>query len=276
MKKTVLILLCILVVLGTLFIFFKHVIDVPKKKTLIIELIKKYIPFKTKACQITPAVERKADGVHIPEGMIEHVVKHFEFSEDKSLEDWEEKILKGRVGYCVDQDVSQGACVKATSEDAASALYYRIKLDVGKHPVISWKWRVEKFPDKKQKESIELKAEEDFAARVYVIFPASFFTNSKVVEYIWTEELPVGESGSSAYSKNIKMLVLRSGPSDGGWMYEERDIVEDFIKLFGEEPRLDIGAIAFMTDADSTATKAVSFYDEIKIGYKSEVKENEI
>ena len=42
------------------------------------------------------------------------------------------------------------------------------------------------------------------------------------------------------------------------------------MKAFGEEPKYDIGSIAFMTDADSTRSMAETFYDEIKIGYKKE------
>jgi len=135
--------------------------------------------------------------------------------------------------------------------------------------MISWKWRVDKFPGRSLPETIEGKKEEDFASRVYVIFPAAFFTNSKCVEYIWAESLPVGTYGQSGYSKNIKVLVLESGKSDV-WRSEERDIVEDYVKLYGEEPRLDVGAISFMTDADSTGTCADAVYDEIKVGYKCE------
>ena len=133
---------------------------------------------------------------------------------------------------------------------------------------MSWKWRVDEFPKRTLPEQIGLKKEEDFAARIYVIFPAAFFTNSKVIEYIWAEQLPVGTLGVSAYSKNIKILVLRSGKHNEKWLFEKRNIYQDYVKLFGEKPRLNIGAIAFMTDADSTTSKASAAYDEIKIGYK--------
>ena len=194
------------------------------------------------------------------------IVRHFPFSKENSLKEWEEKILKGKVAYVVEKGGAL-SYVRAKSEKAASALYYKIKLDVKKRPVISWKWRVDKFPERTLPETIEAKEEEDFAARVYVIFPAAFFTNSKCIEYIWAEHLPAGTCGRSGYSKNIKVLVLESGKSDA-WHSEERDIVADYVKLFGEEPKLNVGAISFMTDADSTETSADAVYDEIKIGYK--------
>ncbi len=197
---------------------------------------------------------------------IEAIVRYFPFSRANSLKEWEEKILKGKVVYVIEKNDSL-SYVRAKSDKTASALYYRIKLDVKKCPVISWKWRVNEFPGRKLPETIEGKKEEDFASRVYVLFPAAFFTNSKCIEYVWAESLSAGTCGRSGYSKNIKVLVLESGKQDG-WRSEERDIVEDYVKLFGKKPKLNVGAISFMTDADSTGTYADAAYDEIRIGYK--------
>jgi len=197
---------------------------------------------------------------------IEQVVRYFPFSKENSLKEWEEKILKGKVIYGIEKG-GQLSYVRAKSEKTASALYYKISMDSEKRPVISWKWRVDKFPVRTLPETLEGKSEEDFAARVYIIFPAAFFTNSKCIEYIWAEKLPKGTSGRSGYSKNIKIFVLESGKAEG-WHSEKRNICEDYLKLFGEKPRLDVGAISFMTDADSTKTSADAVYDEIEIGYE--------
>ena len=196
---------------------------------------------------------------------IEKLVKYFPFSKDSELEEWKEKILKGKVAYEVETD-DKLSYVRADSAKAASALFYKLKLSIKKKPIIRWKWRVDKFPVRKLPETIEGKKEEDFAARVYVMFPAAFFTNSKVIEYIWAETLPVGTSGESGYSKKIKIVVLQSGSTDQ-WQSEKRNVYEDYVKLFGKEPRLDVGAIAFMTDSDSTKTAANAVYDEIEVSY---------
>lgn len=200
------------------------------------------------------------------------LVKWFPFSEENSLKEWEEKIFKGKVVYRIEQ-VQPLSYVRATSDKAASALYYKTKVDAKRRqPVISWKWKVEKFPVKKLPESLETKDEDDFAARVYVIFPAAFFTNSKVLEYIWAETLPKEFVGTSSYSKNIKLIVARSGPNkDGEWFLEERDIALDYKKVFGRTPEYDIGAVAFMTNTDHTGTSADAMYDEIALGYKGGV-----
>lgn len=197
---------------------------------------------------------------------IDHLIKYFPFTKENSLKEWEEKVLKGRVAYLVEKG-GELSYVRAKSDNAASSLYYKVKLDKARRPVISWRWRVDEFPKRSSPETIEGIEEEDFAARVYVIFPAAFFTKTKVVEYIWSESLPEGTRGTSGYSKNIKVLVLEKGASLD-WRAEKRNIYADYTELFGEEPHLDIGAIAFMTDADSTETSAEAVYDEIQIGYE--------
>ncbi|MFA5085825.1 MAG: DUF3047 domain-containing protein [Candidatus Omnitrophota bacterium] len=200
------------------------------------------------------------------------IIKDFPFSAANALKEWEEKVFKGKVIYKIEQGQTL-SYVRAMSDKTASALYYKLKLDAKKKdPVISWKWNVNKFPAKKAKESLEAENEDDFAARVYVIFPAMFFTNSKVLEYIWSETLPEGMIGTSPYSKNIKLIVARSGPNkDKKWFQEERDIAADYMKAFGRSCEYDIGAVAFMTNTEHTGTSADAMYDDIKLGYK-EVK----
>jgi len=217
---------------------------------------------------------RKKKHEAAPAGYKVELVKAFPFSEENALKEWEEKIFKDKVVYRIEksQDLSY---VRADARAAASALYYKIKLDAkSKQPVVSWKWHVDKFPDKKLPENLEKQDEDDFAARVYVIFPAFFFTNSKVLEYIWAEKLPVGTIGTSPYSENIKVFVLKSGAANPGeWFTEDRDIIEDYRKAFGAGPEYNIGAVAFMTNTEHTGSSADAVYDEINLGYKKDTKE---
>lgn len=198
-------------------------------------------------------------------------IKQFSFSENESLKAWEEKVFKGRVAYSIEKN-GDLSYVRGSSDKSASALYYRIDIDAKKgHPVVGWKWRAQVFPAKKFEESLDKENEDDFAARFYVIFPAMFITNYKVLEYVWAEKLPVGATGTSPYSRNIKLMVLRSGiDKNNEWFMEERDIVADYVLMFGKPPESNIGAIAFMTNAEHTQTSAEALYDEIAVGYKEE------
>lgn len=196
------------------------------------------------------------------------IVKSFSFSTEDSLKEWDEKILNKKVSYRIESSGNE-SYVRAISNGSCSALYHKIKLDIHRRPMLSWKWRINNFPDKKSPDDLLNEEEDDFAARVYVIFPALFFSNSKVLEYIWAKDLEVGTISSSPYSDNIKLIVVESGLSEENqWVTEERDIYEDYILAFNSKPRLKIGAIAFMCDSDNTGSSAGAYFDEIKIFYK--------
>lgn len=221
--------------------------------------------FKRAAKEARKAVER------LPAKPSGPLVKHFGFPDQDALKEWEEKVFKGRVVYTVEAKAPL-SYVRAKSAAAASALYYKITIDAKKRqPVVGWKWSVVTFPAKKGPENLEKQNEDDFAARVYVIFPAAFFTNSKVLEYVWAETLPVGTTGPSPYSPNIQIIVLRSGPApDGAWFDEERDIIADYQAAFKRKPEYNIGAVAFMTNTEHTGSTADAMYDEIRLSYKDE------
>jgi len=199
------------------------------------------------------------------------ITKWFGFDKENALTEWEEKIFKGRVLYSVKIESINGY-LTAYSKNAASGILYRLRFNPKDQPFASWKWKVIKFPDKK--EGVYSKSswieKDDYAARFYVIFPSLIFTNIKTLEYVWDRNLPEGAIITSPYFKNIKIIVAESGEKNlGNWVYEKRNIYEDFKKAFGRKPR-EVGAIAIMTDTDNTLSTAEANYDEIKVGYKNE------
>jgi len=193
----------------------------------------------------------------------------FSFSEQDALDKWKEKIFKGKVDYTIDIKDSEGF-VHGISQQAASGYYYRLRYNPREKPWISWKWKVIKFPDKKRTD-IKDPDLDDYGARVYVVFPSGSFLNSKCIEYVWDEFAEEETVESSPYSKNLKIYVVRSGRDEmGQWVYEERNLVDDYKKAFGYNLKLNVGAVAFMTDADSVKDTSEAFFDEIRIGYKKE------
>ena len=199
------------------------------------------------------------------------IFRYFDFNEKNALASWEHKIFQGRVAYWVDFE-EDGArlpggqgFVHSKSKGTASAIFYRLKFDVTKYPHLSWKWRVGKFPDKTKVD--DSKKRDDFAARVYVVFIGRFFSNFKCVEYVWDEHLPEETILESPYAKQIKQLVIQSGPRESEeWASESRNVLEDYRKLFGQKPKNKVAAIAIMTDSEGTAGEAEAFFDDIKIG----------
>lgn len=197
--------------------------------------------------------------------------KKFPFKKENALDEWEEKIFKGRVIYSVKVKKTDGY-LSAYSKNTASGIIYRIRFYPKREPMVSWKWKVLKFPKKEKLGTSygDWIEQDDYAARFYVIFPRLAFNLTKSLEYVWDKDLPEGTIITSPYSKNIKIIVIESGNRNlRRWVFEERDVYEDFKKAFGREPG-EVGAIAIMTDTDNTASTAEAHYDEIKVGYKKD------
>ena len=184
--------------------------------------------------------------------------KWFPFNEENALNDWQEKIIKNKVLYVVEPKY-EGGYLSAKSDKACSGLIYKIKFNLKKLPMISWKWKVIKFPEKAKPADTKSSwvEKDDYAARVYIIFPSWYFMHMRCIEYLWDENLPEGTVMTSPYWHNIKLIVAESGRKKmGQWVFEERNIYEDYKKAFGRAPPAYVGAIALMTDTDNTLSTA--------------------
>lgn len=174
---------------------------------------------------------------------------------------WEEKSFKGKTEYEVTQEDNQ-LCIKATSSASASALYYKIKYDTKDYPVLTWRWKVDHVLSKG--DALH-KEGDDYAARVYVVFPSLAFWRTKALNYIWANKLPKGQAVPNPFSANAIMVAVESGPErTGHWLEERRNIVEDYRRYFGEDPP-KAGAIAIMTDTDNTGENATAWYGPIRV-----------
>jgi len=174
---------------------------------------------------------------------------------------WEEKSFKGNTRYEVVQEDGRW-CIKATSHGAASGLYYPISYDPKEYPFLAWRWKVTNVLLKGD----ELKKEgDDYAARVYVVFPSALFWRTKAVNYIWANKLPAGQTVANPFTSNACMVAVQSGSAHvGQWMEEKRNVLEDYRKCFAEDPP-KAGAIAIMTDTDNTGEDATAWYGPIRI-----------
>ena len=179
----------------------------------------------------------------------------------EGLTGWESKIFEGVTDYSLVKENGR-TVVKAHSKTAASGLIKKIDLDPRRFRYLKWSWKVAGIIPNGDERT---KAGDDYAARVYVVFPGRFFWQTRAINYIWANRLPRGASIPNAYTGNARMVAVESGNARvGQWISEERDILADYHRLFGEEPRR-IGAIAIMTDTDNTGAEAIAWYGEITI-----------
>lgn len=182
--------------------------------------------------------------------------------------------------------------VKAVSENAAMGIYKEVHLDPREFPVLAWRWKVENVLENADATK---KSGDDYAARIYVAFEytperASFWEKTTygalklvyghypprgVLNYVWDNKLPKGKSLDNAYTDRAKMIVVESGTEKAGeWVWEERNVYEDYKILFGSEPPR-ISFVAIMTDTDNTGESAVAYYDDIAFKAIGKQKANE-
>lgn len=174
---------------------------------------------------------------------------------------WVEKKFKNATRYSIVAEAG-GRVLKAESSNAASGLIFNIKFDPAEYPIITWRWKIKNILSKGDAAK---KSGDDYAARVYVVFPHWFPPKTKSLNYIWANRLPKGAGAPNQFFSNAAMIAVESGNENiGKWVTERRNILDDFKKAFGSDPPM-AGAIAVMTDTDQTGESAVAYYDDIRI-----------
>lgn len=177
------------------------------------------------------------------------------------LSGWMPKVFQGKTSYTPVSDGDRRV-LRAESRKAASGLYKEVDLDPRKYPVLRWSWKIEGTIPKGNGRT---KEGDDYAARVYVVFPSILFFRTKAINYIWANRLAKGTTLPNAFTSNAMMVAVESGNERAGtWVSEERNLYEDYRKIFGEDPP-DIGVVALMTDTDNTGGKAVAYYGDITL-----------
>ncbi len=169
--------------------------------------------------------------------------------------------------------------IKADSQGAASGLIRRIQIDPERYPLVQWRWKVS---NTLEKSNVYSKAGDDYPARLYITFaydPDRLSLLEKLkyqtarmlygdipsaaINYIWATNAPVGALVDNAYTSYTKMFVVQSGAKHvGEWIVEERNILQDYIRAFGERPPM-ISGVAIMTDTDNTGGHATAYYGDI-------------
>ncbi|GAB6145100.1 DUF3047 domain-containing protein [Desulfocicer niacini] len=170
--------------------------------------------------------------------------------------------------------------IKAHSNASSSGLIHRITIDPLKYPVISWRWKTENLL---QNADVTLKSGDDYPARIYITFAydgskVGFLEKAKLnaakliygeyppmgaINYIWDTKAPEGTSVPNVYTDKVMMVVVESGSAGlNTWVEEKQNILEDYRRLFGQEPPM-ISGIAIMTDTDNTGEAATTFYGDI-------------
>jgi hypothetical protein len=177
--------------------------------------------------------------------------------------------------------------LEAESRCGASARVLPLEgVDLSATPILEWRWRVLR-PLAVADERI--KAGDDFAARVYVMFEfetegASLFERARrrlgsrlygmempgaALSFVWTSGVAPGESWTSPYTEDSKMVALADGSGEA-WRTESVDVEAAFRRAFDREPPRAL-ALGIMSDADNACQHALAQFADFRFAPAAEV-----
>ena len=175
-----------------------------------------------------------------------------------------------------------GHAVLRGTADSSASLYVALLKPASEPVSLQWRWKTDALVANADNRD---KKREDAPLRVLVAFDGDKttlpeeeqkrFQRAKsltgrdgpyaTLMYIWSDHVPVGTVIPSAHTRQVKMLVVASGPKGlGQWQSVQRKLVADYKRAFGGAPGRVLG-VAVMTDTDNTGGKAVGEYSDIRL-----------
>ena len=145
---------------------------------------------------------------------------------------------------------------------------------------LQWRWKTDRILEKAD---MDEKLQDDHSARLYVFFdvpleslPFADRTKIKLARsisgvdvptaalcYVWDNKHRVGYTAWSPFTRQLRKVVLQSGPAAiGQWRLEARDVVADFKEAFGFEAP-SITGISVGNDTDNTDDRVTSWFGDI-------------
>ncbi|MBK7993881.1 MAG: DUF3047 domain-containing protein [Blastocatellia bacterium] len=192
---------------------------------------------------------------------------------------WDHKELKGKNNYSVVEDDGMKV-LKADSKSAASGLFKQLDIDPKQYQLVSWQWKITNLAAKADESK---KDGDDCVARTFVIFQdplprasaysklkhklatsfSSFVPTGVAICYVWGNKLAKNQDVNSPYTDWVRVVAVESGKEKlGQWVNVERNVFEDFKRIYGVEPK-KIVAVAVMTDTDQTKEPVITYYKDI-------------
>lgn len=161
----------------------------------------------------------------------------------------------------VDNDGHRVLHLRSRNEGSTISRDVKGKVNLKETPVLEWSWKVTALP--RNGNSCQ-KATDDQAAQVYVFWPRfPEAVRSRIIGYVWDTTQPVGTVCKSEKTGTVTYIVVRSGPGElGRWITEQRNVREDFRRVYGEEPD-NPAAVSVSIDSNDTGSVSESFIGPI-------------
>ena len=151
--------------------------------------------------------------------------------------------------------------VRLLSVNDAFGIKKEFSFDIRKYPYLTWRWKATRLP---KGGDIRKRETDDQAGQIYVLFPRfPSMLNTRSMGYVWDAATPAGTAGTStAYSK-MKYVVLQTGTEKlGQWIWETRNVYEDYKKNFQDNPP-EVGGVLLYINTQHTQSSAEISYGDI-------------
>jgi hypothetical protein len=152
----------------------------------------------------------------------------------------------------VSEDSLRGLRVR--SRDEHSTIAKELHVDLRATPILEWSWKVVKLPDGGD---VRKKETSDLTGHVLLAWPRMpALLRTRLIGYAWDAAGPAGAMERSRKTSLVTFFVVRSGPAElGRWTVERRNVRDDYLRAFGEEPSSP-AVVAISIDTNDTRSTA--------------------
>ena len=159
------------------------------------------------------------------------------------------------------QDASRRALRMRSARDH-STIARDLSVDLAQTPVLEWTWRIRALPDGGD---VRRRETSDLTAHLFVVWPRiPAMLRSRLIGYGWDATAPAGTVTRSRKTGTVTFVLLHSGREEmDRWITEQRNVVEDYRRIYGEAPD-NPGALALSIDSNDTRSSAEGLIGSIR------------
>lgn len=183
------------------------------------------------------------------------------------IADWPTRSFEGETRYSLITQAGRQV-LQAEANGQASAKYLEREIDLTRTPYLRWCWKVGTIYEGLDETT---KAGDDYPARIYVAHKTGMLPwQVQAVNYVWSNNQPVGTQWVNAFTERAQLLALQSGRQKAGqWVAEVRDVRKDFSQLFGNSPS-EVNGVALMSDGDNAGGNAIAWFSGLSFSSSSQ------
>jgi hypothetical protein len=131
--------------------------------------------------------------------------------------------------------------------------------NVREQPILRWRWRAHHLP-----RGANEREKNDTGGAIYVTFDTDWLGRPKSIKYTYSSSLPVGTVVDFG---KLYVIVADSKPASGvgEWQTVQRNLLEDYDRIFGGRPPARPLSITIWSDSDTTEDWAQVDFDDIEL-----------